>query len=214
MIEQIVDIAIACLVSAGGIGGIIIAVVKFTSDTIASRLSAKYEVKLQEELEKQKTLNERKNYISQARFDKEFELYQDLSEKQITLVYDVGESVMFIRGMYADETNDAQNFMKRFTKDINEAQQSLKKYGAFISKEIFEQYGKLDEMCSDVYKLSLYIYKAEFEWKIPMGFNHKGTSYNTDLAKQEIENLQKKVSDLSNQIIDQIREYLHSLDVI
>ena len=42
-IDQLGSIVAACIVSAGGIGGIVIAVVKFSSDMIASRLSAKYE---------------------------------------------------------------------------------------------------------------------------------------------------------------------------
>ena len=51
-IDQLGSIVAACIVSAGGIGGIVIAVVKFSSDMIASRLSAKYESKLQKEMEK------------------------------------------------------------------------------------------------------------------------------------------------------------------
>lgn len=211
--EQInlATIAIACAASAGGIGGIIIASVKFCSEFIANRLSAKYEMKLQEELERSKTLNDRKNYISKVRFDKEFEIYQSLSEKQITLVYDIGESVMVARGMYKEDATEARKFIDRFTEDINGADISLKKYGCFISKEIFEQYRNLDEMGKDIYKLSLFLFEHSNDAAI---FNCKGKRYDADSAKQEIERLQKIVSDLSDKIIEQIRTYLHSLDVL
>ena len=48
---QILSIAGACIVSAGGIGAIIIGVIKFTSNSIADALSKKYELKLNKELE-------------------------------------------------------------------------------------------------------------------------------------------------------------------
>ena len=65
-IDQLGSIVVACIVSAGGIGGIVIAVVKFSSDMIASRLSAKYESKLQKEMEKFKTELNKKEYVSKA----------------------------------------------------------------------------------------------------------------------------------------------------
>lgn len=46
-VNQIVGIAAACIVSAGGIGGIIVAVVKWSSDFIADRVASKYENQLQ-----------------------------------------------------------------------------------------------------------------------------------------------------------------------
>ncbi len=40
----------------------------------------KFQHSLDKALEDRKTLNDRKNYISKVRFDKEFEMYQELSE--------------------------------------------------------------------------------------------------------------------------------------
>ena len=74
---------ILCAVgSAGGIGAIIVGVIQFSANRIAERLSQKYEVKLQKELEQYRATLDSKRYISQVRFDKEFEMYQDLSEKK------------------------------------------------------------------------------------------------------------------------------------
>lgn len=75
----ILQIAIAVVISAGGISGILLAVIKFSSNIIADKLSKKYEFKLNKELEKYKTHLDSKIYITKAKFDKEFELYQQLS---------------------------------------------------------------------------------------------------------------------------------------
>lgn len=205
------DVVLTVIASAGGIGFIILSAVKLSANIIADRLEKKYTLKLDKEIEKYKSNLESKVYISRAKFDKEFMLYQDLSEKQITLVYDIGESVMVARGMYKKDADKAKKFIEQFTEDINEADMSLKKCGCFISKEIFEQYRNLDEMGKDIYKLSLFLFEHSNDAAI---FNCKGKRYDADSAKQEIERLQKIVSDLSDKIIEQIRTYLHSLDVL
>ncbi len=74
-IDQIVSIATACVLSAGGVGGVVIAVVKFSSDIIASRLASKYETQLQKDLERYKNNLENKKSISKAMFDKEYDVY-------------------------------------------------------------------------------------------------------------------------------------------
>ena len=68
--EQIGSIVIACIISAGGIGGIIIAVIKFTSEIIAKRLEQKYEMRINETLESHKAKLENRTHISRALFDK------------------------------------------------------------------------------------------------------------------------------------------------
>ena len=78
--EQIISIADACIVSAGGIGAIIIGVIKFTSNSIADALSKKYELKLNKELELYKAGVENKIYISKTKCDTEFQLYRQLSK--------------------------------------------------------------------------------------------------------------------------------------
>ena len=75
------QIVAATIISAGGIGGIIIAAIRFSSNIIAERLSKRYELKLNKTIENYKTHLEKGNYISRAMFDKEFEYYQLLSRK-------------------------------------------------------------------------------------------------------------------------------------
>ena len=67
---DILQIATATIISAGGIGAIIIAAVQFTSNIIADKISKKYELKLNESLESYKSNLDKGNHISRAMFDK------------------------------------------------------------------------------------------------------------------------------------------------
>lgn len=78
MLEAIGGVIVACIVSAGGIGGIIIAAVKFSSEIIAKRLDEKYMLKINKALETHKGKLDNRIHISRAMFDKEFEIYQTL----------------------------------------------------------------------------------------------------------------------------------------
>ena len=78
MIGTIGIIAVTCIVSAGGIGGIMVAAVKFASEIIAKRLEEKYALKMNKSLENYKANIENRKYISKALFDKEFDIYQTL----------------------------------------------------------------------------------------------------------------------------------------
>lgn len=73
------QIATAAIISAGGIGAIIVAVICFSTNWIADRLAKKFEAKLAQEMEKYKIELSKKEYVSKTRFDTEFKIYRDLS---------------------------------------------------------------------------------------------------------------------------------------
>ena len=98
--EQIGSIVIACIISAGGIGGIIIAVIKFTSEIIAKRLEQKYEMRINETLESHKAKLENRTHISRALFDKELEIYQSLC----CVFYEAYSKYEILRGLESLET--------------------------------------------------------------------------------------------------------------
>ncbi|MCL1875904.1 MAG: hypothetical protein FWF87_06560 [Synergistaceae bacterium] len=85
---DICKIASLVFASSGGIGVVFVCFVKLAGNTIAERLQKKYELKLNKELEKYIATLDKKNYISKARFDKEFIIYQELSEKVYYMVGD------------------------------------------------------------------------------------------------------------------------------
>lgn len=77
---EVGQIVLCAIGSAGGIGAIIVCTVKWSANRIADRLSKKYELKLQKEMELYKAGVENKIYISKTKFDTEFELYRRLSK--------------------------------------------------------------------------------------------------------------------------------------
>lgn len=191
--------------------GILLALSPLLSPHIRDIIAKKIQLSFDKALEDKKSSNERKNYISNVRFDKEFEIYQIISEQQISLVYDVGEAVKVARGMYDNEKEEYKKFIEKFCSDVNQADIGLKRYASFISKDIYERYKQLDEICTDIFKLLLLMDEIKSEL---VTFRYKDKTYNKNIAKQFIEETQKEISDLSDEIIDFVREYLSSLDVL
>lgn len=116
------QIVAATIISAGGIGGIIIAAIRFSSNIIAERLSKRYELKLNKTIENYKTHLEKGNYISRAMFDKEFEYYQLLSRKytiafnSFNLYYGIKYSKLDV--IPIDEINIYNPKLEELAKDI------------------------------------------------------------------------------------------------
>ena len=75
-LDKIGEIVLGILASVGGISGIIIIAVKFSSNIIAKRLEEKYSLKLSKELELFKSNIENKKYISRTKFDTEFQIFK------------------------------------------------------------------------------------------------------------------------------------------
>lgn len=190
--------------------GVLLAVSPLLNSSIRDFVAKKIQLSFEKALEKSKAVNERKNYISKTRFDKEFEIYQILSEKQISLVYDCGESVVRARGEY-ENIAECENFFEQFGMHLNDADICLKRYAPFISQQIFEKYRTLDRMATNFLKLSY----VRFQCKTVSGsFIFHNQEYTLESSRKVIEEQQKEISALSDAIIEYVREYLNSLDVL
>ena len=171
------QIVAATIISAGGIGGIIIAAIRFSSNIIAERLSKRYELKLNKTIENYKTHLEKGNYISRAMFDKEFEYYQLLSRKytiafnSFNLYYGIKYSKLDV--IPIDEINIYNPKLEELAKDIkggkkvtevqmdtlksNIAEQFLEfkkvldESESFIGGEIYSEYAKLYNLIRSYY---------------------------------------------------------------
>lgn len=205
-------IILAALASVGGVGGLIILVIKFSSNLIAERLLQKYQLSLQKELEKYKAGIENKTYISKARFDREFSMYQDLCEKNITMVYDMGTAVMITRGAKHPNVSSTHEFIQLAAKHFDDADMLNKRYAPFIAKEMFESYKELGNQAYSI--ISLLDLWDRFETQNYTTINYNGTVYTRDKAKGEIDAKQKIISKLSDDILDKLRDYLSSLDTL
>ena len=207
--DDVLKIAAAVFAGVGGISGIIILAVKFASNIIAKRLEERYTLRLNKELEEYKSALENKNYISNVRFDREFEMYQELSEKNITLVYGIGEAVLITRGIYEDDPYRVDKHVEKLYISLNNAELTTKKYAAFIDEELFNKFHELQEQAAYICKLFNF-------WHMNTDgvLNLKEEKYTRETAKEAIETKQKVLSNLSDAIIKDMRNYLNHLVVI
>lgn len=203
--SQIASIATACIVSAGGVGGVAMAVIKFTSNIIADKISAKYENKLKQALEKYKTELSKKEYVSQVRFDAEFEIYRTLSKEFSTAVKNI--SLMIPDGIAyspADEEKRTEYENKIYV-DANNAvvvaQDVLYANGAFISEELYNKYNEILTLCSQQLNA--------FQRRYNVFSQKKKESY-TDKEYERTTTIKEKWLDLNNCV----REYISKLEVI
>ena len=191
----ILQIAIAVVISAGGISGILLAVIKFSSNIIADKLSKKYELKLNKELEKYKTHLDSKIYITKAKFDKEFELYQQLSRNFFYMIEKI-HALYPIVGIQSED-NDLQlntnsmNYKEAQVATIK-AQETINSYAAFITKDFYEMYNKILQECRGL--VGLYNPNKE--------------------TKTESCVLMESIIKMFEGLNEQLREYLSKLEVI
>lgn len=72
-------IASVIIVSLGGAGVIIVALISFVSNKIVKRLEDKYQLKLDKELETYKATLARNTYVTKNQFDLELEIYRKIT---------------------------------------------------------------------------------------------------------------------------------------
>lgn len=205
--SQIASIATACIVSAGGVGGVAMAVVKFTSNIIADKISAKYENKLEQALEKYKTELSKKEYVSQVRFDAEFEIYRTLSKEFSTAVKNI--SLMIPDGIAcfpADEEKRTEYENKIYVNANNAvvvAQDVLYANGAFISEELYNKYNEILTLCGQ----QLNAFQRRFNISY---FYSQGEKSFTREEYKRTTTIKEKWLELNNCV----REYISKLEVI
>lgn len=207
-LSQVLSIATACIVSAGGVGGIAIAVIKFSSNIISERISAKYENKLEQALEKYKTELSKKEYVSQVKFDAEFEIYRTLSKEFSTAVKNI--SLMIPDGMAyfpADEDKRKEYENNNYVNANNAivmAQDALYANGAFISEDLYNKYNEILALCGQQLNAFQRRYNVLY-----FASQEKKESY-TDKEYERTTTIKEKWLELNNCV----REYISKLEVI
>ncbi|MDR0841220.1 MAG: hypothetical protein LBN26_07575 [Christensenellaceae bacterium] len=202
------DIFKVVIAFIGGAGVIIAAVIKFSSDKIAERLSAKYELRLNKELESFKSGLEKKNYVSKVRFDAEFEIYRQLSKTFFDMVKSI--HAMIPPGLsrkLADkpaQKEEDERVYSNASRDIVTAQDLLHASDPFIPEDFYNLY-------DEILKLGYLQLNA---------FNPRWDN-NCLAAQEEKERLTpndyNRSSEMNNKLMllnNRIRDYLSKLDVI
>ena len=210
--DSVWKIALTVVASFGGIAGIIAVVIKFCANQITDRLNAKYEASLKKELERYKSSLSKSEHVSKERFDREFTMYQELSEKHMTVVYDMGTAVLITRGAKYPGYEKTSDFVLLAVKHLDEAEMMNKRYAPFISKGIFETYKELGNQAYSI--ISLLDLYDRFDNQVAPEIKYNNQSYTKAQAKQEIEDRQKTLSKLSDELLDKLRDYLSGLGAV
>jgi hypothetical protein len=180
---------------------------KFSAGFIAERLQKKYEMQLNKELQRYIANIDKKNYISKARFDKEFIIYQELSEKILDMV--ANNVRLFLRIDALPEAKDEQQkvFNERHENAVqsyNEANRTIYANAPFIPKEFYDLFCDIKNKCHTqiidygIFKLDTMsdVMRTELRKEYHICFN-RTEEINSDMDK----------------IISDVRNYLTSLDV-
>ena len=207
-LSQVLSIATACIVSAGGVGGIAIAVIKFSSNIIAERISVKYENKLERALEKYKTELSKKEYVSQVKFDAEFEIYRTLSKGFSTAVKNIILMIPDGKAYFPADKDKRKEYENNNYVNANNAivmaQDALYANGAFISEDLYNKYNEILALCGQ--QLNAFQRRYNVLYFASQG---KKESY-TDKEYERTTTIKEKWLELNNCV----REYISKLEVI
>lgn len=149
--ENAWNLVVAIMISFGGAGGIIWAVVKWCGDILADKLSQKYAHQLEGELEKYRVLLDKKKYIGNKRFDLEFSIYRELSGG----IIDMTEAIYFLFPTldFVPEKEEEKRkvFIERYKlaiRSYNKTSKIIMKNAAFIPVSFYEKCINLRRLCS------------------------------------------------------------------
>lgn len=200
---------LAIIASVGGAGVIICSAVKFTSDIIADKLSQRYELKLNKELEKYKSGLDKKTHISRTRFDMEFSIYGKLSEAFVSM--EQATYWLFPDGIEMLPPNEEDRkkiFLTRYEKAneaIATAEKTLAANAPFIPSEIFKAFDEIRRLCTRQYNM--------YSWCGPLA---KLRDPSERFLEQEREcfNRTDEITKKKDHLMNQLREYLEDLEVV
>ena len=206
-LELVKAITLAAIISAGGIGGIIIGVIKFSANQIAERMNSKFEAALNKELEKYRSEMSKKEYVSQTRFDAEFSIYRELSKAFFTMVKDIGS---LIPPGYNERPADEEEYKKlqeecwrTSTASLVTAQDILFQNAPFISEELYDDFTELLKLT----RMQIAAYTKRFNASY-MAPKEEKESYTLDDYKRA-----REIADNFTALNKKIRNYLSALDV-
>lgn len=154
-------------------------------------------------IERLKAQKEHNNYISKVQFDKEFIIYQELTEKNLDMVFNINELLAKLGSGY-DSANDKDTYNKAINA-YNSANFSVRKYAAFVPEEIYNCFIELGEICRHILYL---VYSEEVEV-----FWGNSNFSETENEKDDYVIYHKKITEKSNELVAKIRKHLSDIKV-
>lgn len=152
---------------------------------------------------------ERKNYIVKTRFDKEFEIYQELSEKTLNMVYKAVSTTRIIEksnGEYTPDLFDDQ--MEMYSNSINDANYTAMKYAPFMNKKMANQFRELINECKVLFEMMKYLL-VKTSPEITITNKNKTIQIDKSTALPAIKNKSQEIMKSSENILDDLRKTIN-----
>lgn len=162
--EAVFKIIGAAVLSAGGMGAIIVACVKFASGIITDRMMKKYEARLSKEIEsyrhdleleieeyRQKA--ERLTFVTQKQFETEFDIYQNLFDALFDFSVHTAQLYPIMDWLPADENEKKEIYKKRhrdYCDSFNRFSETLEKSAPFIPKTNYDLFTGLRQLAHEL----------------------------------------------------------------
>lgn len=195
-------------------------------DFVAKRVQLSFD----KALEDKKTLNERKNYISKVKFDKEFQIYTQLSEYIFDLMFESSKVSSFLGDkIQISSINSFGDITEKILDKYNIANQFTQKHAPFINQEIYNEYYNLFNLYRELLTYITFLdretcnFNVYHDFKIiieplfendDLSHRYIGKEYTYVQLKEAVINTQKKISKQSDEISNKLRKYLDTLEVI
>ena len=205
--HEIWSLAGAILASVGGAGVIICAVSGFVSKRVAHHIDKKYEQRLSKELERYKLSLEKHRYITKTQFDREFEIYRDLSKAFFSMIVKLSsftEGTLELKELPKENREIKANEIVRMIEKAAMAQNILYENAAFIPKDIFELYDAIYEKANDLF----WTYEKRCR-----DFAFGKLDFD-DLVHEEDKIAEKEIENDFFAVSAKLREYLNTLAII
>ncbi len=206
-LQDVFAIAGAIITSVGGSGAIICAVSNFLSTRIANRIEAKYQQKLEKELEEYKTWLENTRYITQTQFDVAFEIYRKLSKAFFELLVQlstISEKEFYENNIHElERVEHEKNIYRKMVETASNAQNILYENSPFIPQNIYSKYEELYEMFNERFWIYHERCEAYLEGKI------KSVERFDENDKKQFEKIQSKLFEINAEV----RSYLETLAI-
>lgn len=205
--NEIWSIAGAIIASVGGAGIIICAVAGFISMRLANQIDSKIKNGLDKELEEYKAKIEQCRYTTKAQFDREFELYHQLSEAFFSMIVKLSSftnrdySTEIVSKAHAEiSINEIVNMINK----TSDAQNKLYANAAFIPLDIFKLY---DEIMNNAQTL-FWRYQERAEQCMIKKQEIK------DIIEEEDKQLMDVIDSQYKELNNKLRVYLDTLSII
>lgn len=183
--------------------------------TLSDRLTENHKHELSKILEDKKANNERKNYVSKVRFDKEFEIYTTLSKN-------LGQAVFGLQHIVDYVNNDitTEQFKDKFNYEIkssyNSTMVSIQMYAPFISTDIYMEYIDITTIFRELLEIVVFFGKYESYNKfenimrdLDVGEKEQFTRYRKILIEKY-----HLITERYGESIEHLRDYLENLEVL